>query len=130
MEDIKYITISEDNDAMLQQLQNLNLLGNKHDLWRAAVLIGLKIDPNFTLDKKQKSLISRSENKKAQNISRSQVDESGDLAFIINQYAPDEDGHTYRKMQSLIHLGLSKIREEYIEDGMLDWKGVQSLFEK
>ena len=130
MEDIKYITISEKNDAMLQQLKNRNLLGNKHDLWRAAALIGLKIDPSFALNKKEKNLINRSADNKAQNIIRSQIDESGDIAFIINEYAPDEDGHTYRKMQALIHLGLSKIREDYIEDGVLDWDGVQSLFEK
>ena len=54
MEDIKYITISEKNDGMLQQLRSLNLLSNKHDLWRAAALIGLKIDPNFELDAKEK----------------------------------------------------------------------------
>jgi len=130
MEDIKYITISEENDAMLQKLKNLNLLGNKHDLWRAAVLIGLKIDPTFELDQQSKSLIKRSADNKAQNIIRNQIDESGDLAFIINEYAPDTDGHTYRKMQALIHLGLTKIREDYIEDGVLNWKEVQSLFEK
>lgn len=130
MEDIKYITISQENDAMLQQLKNLNLLGNKHDLWRAAVFIGLKIDPTFELDQQSKSLINRSADNKAQNIIRNQIDESGDLAFIIDEYAPDKDGHTYRKMQALIHLGLTKIREEYIEDGMLDWEEIQSLFEK
>lgn len=130
MEDIKYITISEKNDGMLQQLRNLNLLGHKHDLWRAAALIGLKIDPNFELDAKEKKLIRRSSDNKAQNIICNQIDESGDLAFLINEYAPDKDGHTYRKMQALIHLGLTTIRKEYIEDGVINWDAIQSLFKK
>ena len=101
---------------------------NKHDLWRAAALIGLKIDPNFELDAKEKKLIRRSADNKAQNISCNQIDESGDLAFLINEYAPDKDGNTYRKMQALIHLGLTTIRKDYIEDGIINWDAIQSLF--
>lgn len=126
--DIKYITISEEHAQLLKKISDNELLTNKHDIIRAAILIALKIDASYELSESDKKLTNRSQNKKAQNFHSYQVDGEGILEFMIRKLSSADSANIHRKMQALAHLGLKKIKQDYLtEEYLVDWIKIKEI---
>ena len=110
--DIKYINFSVEHVNLMQQISDLGLLGNKHDLMRVAILIGLKIAPSYELTTKEKNLLNRQKNEGVLNIHINQIDEDYYLSFMVNKFAPEPNGFVYRKMEAFVRVDYSMLEEE------------------
>ena len=119
--DIKYINFSVEHVNLMQQISDLGLLGNKHDLMRVAILIGLKIAPSYELTTKEKNLLNRQKNEGVLNIHINQIDEDYYLSFMVNKFAPEPNGFVYRKMEALAFIGFQEIQSKKKK-----WLGKQS----
>ena len=126
--DIKYINFAEEHVKLLQNIQDLGLVSDKHDLMRVAVLIGLKVNPEYKLNAKIKNLLSRSENDGVLNIHKNQLDDENYLAYMVNKFAPDDNGNVYRKIQALAYAGFEEIKSNFLNDDFtLNWDEIKKI---
>ena len=84
-------------------------------------------NPEYKLKAKIKKLLSRSENDGVLNIHKNQLDDENYLAYMVNKFAPDDNGHVYRKIQALAYAGFEEIKSNFLNDDFtLKWDEIKN----